>query len=62
MSSQDRAQGNLLAAISGYDLRSYLPRQDIKIKSALQDRSVLVWRWRGFSFRTNVPVLENNYR
>jgi hypothetical protein len=62
MSSQDHAQGNLLAAISGYDRRSHLALQDIKLKSTLQDRFVLAWRLRGFSFRSNVPVLESNYR
>jgi len=62
MSSQDYAKSNLLAAISGYDLRSCLARQNTKIKSAIKERPVLAWRRRAFSFRVKAPVWENNYR
>lgn len=41
MSSQDRKQGDLLVAIAANDLWSLPAWQDIKIKSAFQDRPIL---------------------
>lgn len=62
MIGQDRKQNGLTAVISDYDLWLFLSLQNTKIKSALQDRSVLAWRWCAFSFRVKAPVWEKNYR